>query len=307
MIRYRSLIQDNARWEEFAFRPSDIVISTPPKCGTTWTQMLCALLVFDGPDFPSPLSALSRWLDQTLYPLREVVATYEAQTHRRFIKTHTPLDGLPWRDDVTYVVVGRDPRDVLVSMEHHWANMDMERVLAMRDAAVGNADLDTLPPRPALSDDPRERFQTYVLTTEYTGAVNLTQVLHHVDTAWQRRRTPNVVMCHYADYSTDLPGELVRLARALGMKIEREHAEALAREASLARMQERAVDVVPNTGIWRDTRAFLRAGAFGEWSERVTASDLEEYASVVARTVTPELAAWLHQGRLASRVDPARA
>ena len=29
------------------FRPGDIVISTPPKCGTTWTQMLCALLIFD--------------------------------------------------------------------------------------------------------------------------------------------------------------------------------------------------------------------------------------------------------------------
>ena len=95
MVRYRSLIQDNARWDGFEFRPSDIVISTPPKCGTTWTQMLCALLIFDGPEFPAPLSQLSPWLDQTIRPLDEVCAAYDAQQHRRFIKTHTPLDGLP--------------------------------------------------------------------------------------------------------------------------------------------------------------------------------------------------------------------
>src|SRR5262249_38699700 len=46
-----------ARWEGFEFRPGDIVISTPKKCGTTWTQMLCALLIFDGPVFRSRWSS----------------------------------------------------------------------------------------------------------------------------------------------------------------------------------------------------------------------------------------------------------
>ena len=42
-MRYRSLVADSARWDGFAFRTGDIVISTPTKCGTTWTpQMLCA-------------------------------------------------------------------------------------------------------------------------------------------------------------------------------------------------------------------------------------------------------------------------
>jgi hypothetical protein len=49
--RYRSILADSSRWDGFAFRPGDIVISTPPKCGTTWTQMLCALLIFDGMGF----------------------------------------------------------------------------------------------------------------------------------------------------------------------------------------------------------------------------------------------------------------
>ena len=305
-VRYRSLISDNARWDGFEFRASDIVISTPPKCGTTWTQMLCALVIFDGPVFPGPLSQLSIWLDQNLRPVDEVFATYAAQSHRRFIKTHTPLDGLALRDDVTYVVVGRDPRDVMISMEHHLDNMDFERVLALRDHAVGNDDLDTLPQRPPVSDDPTERFRTFVQTTEYSGAVNLTVLLHHLDTAWQHRHASNVIMCHYADYTADLPGEIVRLSAALGYDITTNDAERLASEATLDQMRSRAADVIPNAGaIWNDNLAFLRAGGFGEWRTRVNEHDLADYDAAVQAVASPELAAWAHHGRLATGIDPA--
>ena len=304
-VRYRSLMQDNIRWEGFELRDSDVVISTPPKCGTTWTQMLCALLIFDGPEFPAPLSTLSPWLDQTIRPLEEVVAAYGAQQHRRFIKTHTPLDGVPFRENVTYIVVGRDPRDVMISMEHHVANMDFDRVLALRERAVGNHDLGTLPPRPTASSDPAERLRAFVREAQFTGVVNLTQVLHHLDTGWQRRDSSNVVMCHYADYSADLPAEVERLARALDIDISAHHASELATEASLDRMRERAVEVIPNAGaIWKDDQAFLRAGGFGEWHARVTDDDVAEYSTAVSNTVSADLAQWAHHGRLASRIEP---
>src|SRR5215213_4758210 len=160
--RYRAIVADSGRWDGFAFRPGDIIISTPPKSGTTWTQMLCALLIFDGPAFPAPLGDLSPWLDMSIRPLAEVTAALAAQTHRRFIKTHTPLDGLPLHADVTYLVVGRDPRDVAISREKHAANMDFARFLELLAAAVGNADLAELPERRVASDDPIERFRTFV-------------------------------------------------------------------------------------------------------------------------------------------------
>jgi Sulfotransferase domain len=305
-VHYRSLIMDNARWDGFEFRPSDIVISTPPKCGTTWTQMLCAMLIFDGPDFPAPLSELTPWLDQTIRPLDNVRAMYAAQQHRRFIKTHTPLDGLSVREGVTYVVVGRDPRDVMVSMEHHLANMDHDRVLALRGQAVGNDDLETLASRPEVSDDPSERFRTFVHASADTGVLCLASVLHHLDTGWRLRHSPNVVLCHYADYTNDLPGEIVRLANALDIHITANRAQALAAEATLERMRDRSADVLPNAGaIWKDDRAFFRAGSFGEWRSRVNDDDLADYDRTVAATVSPELATWAHQGRIASGVDPA--
>jgi len=268
--------------------------------------MLCALIVFDGAEFPAPLNQISVWLDQTTRPMDEVRALYAAQQHRRFIKTHTPLDGLPTNDDVTYVVVGRDPRDVMVSMEHHHANMDMERVLALRDAAVDNGDLGTLPARAVPSEDPAARFRAFVETTEVSGPPNLTTVLRHLDTAWQRRNRPNVVMCHYADFSTDLPGELRRLAQALGYEMSNARASELAAQATLEEMRDRSHEVAPNAQeIWRDHRAFFRAGAFGEWRERVTRVELAAYDQAVAALVEPELALWAHLGRLASGIDPA--
>src|SRR5206468_2547901 len=130
-VRYRNLVYDSARWDGFEFRDGDIVISTPPKCGTTWTQMLVAMLVFDATEFDRPLALISPWLDMSTRPLDSVLADLDAQTHRRFIKTHTPLDGLPWDERVTYVCVGRDPRDAGLSMDHHMSNMNFDVLLAM--------------------------------------------------------------------------------------------------------------------------------------------------------------------------------
>ena len=56
----------------------------------------------------------------------------EAQTDRRYIKTHSPLDGIPYFPDCAYLVVLRDPRDVFCSMLNHRDNMnDQDLALAV--------------------------------------------------------------------------------------------------------------------------------------------------------------------------------
>lgn len=306
LTRYRAIVFDSARWDGFEFRPGDIVISTPPKCGTTWTQMLVALIVFDGPDFPAPLDLVSPWLDMTNRPIEDVRRDLAAQRHRRFIKTHTPLDGVPFRDDVTYVVVGRDPRDVSVSMEHHLANLDRDGFLRHRAAAVGLDDLAEVPPPPPLPDDPAERFRLFVEADEYAGVPTLATVLHHLGTGWERRAEPNVALFHYSDYKADLPGEMCRLAQAFGIELSRERAEQLAPAARLDRMRERARQLAPGASHdnWHDVAAFFRSGGSGEWRDRVTDADLDAYERRVAELAPPDLAAWAHAGRLGSGIDP---
>src|SRR5437764_11076549 len=107
-VRYKNIVMDSGRWDGFEFRDDDIVISTPPKCGTTWMQMICALLVFQRATFDRSLDVISPWLDMQTRDISAVMADLDAQQHRRFVKTHTPLDGLRYDPAVTYICVGRD-------------------------------------------------------------------------------------------------------------------------------------------------------------------------------------------------------
>src|SRR5262245_17758689 len=99
--------------------------------------MICALLVFQSPSFGEALDVISPWLDMLTRDRDSVLADLDAQQHRRFIKTHTPLDGLPWDPRVTYIEVGRDLRDVFLSWDNHMENMDIVNVIAAREKAVG--------------------------------------------------------------------------------------------------------------------------------------------------------------------------
>lgn len=174
--------------------------------------------------------------------------------------------------------------------------------------AVGNEDLAELPERPVPSEDPVERFRTFVADETPGGLLSLASVLHHLATGWQRRRDQNVAFFHYADLTADLPGELLRLAGVLGIRCSPERARELAPEASLARMRERGAEVAPSgsQGHWKDVRAFFRSGGTGEWRTLLSATDLAAYEVRVAALVGSELAAWAHGGRLASGVDPKR-
>src|SRR5919107_1375404 len=120
------------------------------------------------------------------------------------------------------------------------------------------------------SEDPVERFRTFVADETRGGSPTLASVLHHLDMAWQRRRDPNVALFHYADLTADLAGELLRLAGVLGIPCSPQRARELAAEASLARMRERAADDAPNArrGAWKDVRAFFRSGGTGEVGAR---------------------------------------
>jgi len=93
--RYEAGMYDSSRWDGFELRPGDIISSTAPKCGTTWTRMICALLMLQEPGLPVPLDTLSPWTGMVTRARTGVFADLEARTHRRFIKTRTPLDQIP--------------------------------------------------------------------------------------------------------------------------------------------------------------------------------------------------------------------
>lgn len=302
---YKSFVADNTRWDHFTFRPGDIVISTPAKCGTTWMQRLVGLLVFDGPELPAPMAEVSPWLDMNTRPLDDVLASLEAQSHRRFIKTHTPLDGVPIDDQTTYVCVGRDPRDAAVSMAHHMHNIDLNQLISLRAGAVGLDDLDPDAEVPDTSlDDLANKLRRWVdePAVSHDGMESLVTVLNHFDTFFERRHLPNVALFHYADLKADLPGELRRLADVLEIDVSEARATDLAEHATLDSMRAQAQHLAPNAtqSLWKDTERFFRSGTGGEWNELMSAEDQRHYQERVAELTSPEVAAWAHHGRQAA-------
>jgi aryl sulfotransferase len=290
---YRSWLADSRRWDGFAFRPGDIVISTPSKCGTTWMQMICALLVHGRTDLPRPLTELSPWLDIRTEPLTNVVAALSAQRHRRFIKTHTPLDGLPFDERVMYVCVGRDPRDAAISSDHHDANVNRE--VLIQACPDGPTPADPAPPT-----DPAHRFWRWV---EHNAppAEGLELLLHHLATFWDRRREPNVMLLHYADLRADLDAEMRRLAGWLGIAVDEERWPGLVAEAGFDRMRFRAGELAPQItmpGLWPDARRFFNRGTSGQWLSLFGPGDLDRYTSRVRRLAAPDLATWVHRPAL---------
>jgi hypothetical protein len=301
-FRYQNFVWNSERWAGFELRDGDIVISTPPKCGTTWMQMQCALLLFRTPDLPAPLAKLSPWLDMNTRPLDEVRADLAAQTHRRFIKTHTPLGGVPWDERVTYVHVSRDPRDVALSWDNHISNVDLDRLIVTRAAAVGLDDLADLGmdgPPPDPPEDPVERFWHWIEGDGVSdGPSGLDGLVHHSRTFWDEKDAPNVHLFHYADQRADLPGQMARLADALGVD---PPTDELVDAARFENMKARSDELVPNsdTPFWRSSHQFFDRARSGHWRDLIGDDDLPRYeAALRACTDDDELIDWLHGGWL---------
>lgn len=307
-VQYRSLMSDNLRWDALELREGDIVISAPSKCGMTWTQRLVSLLVFGGPDLPGPMSTLSPWLDQTVRPIEDVVATLDAQQHRRFIKTHTPLDGLVLDDRVTYIGVGRDPRDAAVSLVLQEANVDHSRIRALHQGPMPPHErfgtTSQVDPEVNAHEMFRDWMERPMMPPEGVGS--LTTILHHLNTMWQRRHLPNVALFHYTDYQADLPGELARLGQVLGYDLGRNRAAELAEHATLHAMRARASQFAPNStdGFWRNDEHFFRSGGLGEWRNIFTEIEQQRYTHRSAELAPRDLLHWANEGRRGC--DPTR-
>jgi aryl sulfotransferase len=296
--RYQMPLEDSARWSDLRLRSDDIVISAPSKSGTTWIQMICALLVVQTPDLPAPLTALSPWLDMKIRPMDEVLAQLDAQRHRRFIKTHTPLDGLPSHPGVTYLAVGRDPRDVAVSLHHQHENLD--RVMIQR--LLGDPAPEQSATTPAERRTEREMFLAWLANDDspYENLDSLRGLAWQQSVAWARRHDPAVALVHYGDLSRDLAGQMRRLAHRLGITVPERRWPTLVEAATFDQMRHRADDLVPNERqpIFKANIRFFRSGQSGQWRAWLTPDDAAAYAERIGTLAAPELIHWLHHGFL---------
>jgi aryl sulfotransferase len=279
---------DSTVWDGFAFRPDDIVISTYAKSGTTWVQQIVGQLVFGGaPDVP--VAEISPWVDLRVPPREVKLAALEAQTHRRFLKTHLPVDALVYSPEAKYLYVGRDGRDVVWSMYNHHKNANALWYELLNDTP-GRVGSPIAPP-------PESVIQYFRDWLEQDGHP-FWPFFENIRSWWAIRDLPNLLLLHYADLKADLPGQVRRIAAFLEIDLDERRLPAIVEHASFGWMRRHAEQAAPLGGaIWEGGAAtFINRGTNGRWRGELPDELSRRYEALARQELGDACARWLATG-----------
>lgn len=276
---------DSTIWNDFPFRSDDIVIATYAKSGTTWVQQIVAQLVFQGAE-GLEVSAMSPWLDLRVPPKEVKLAALAAQQHRRFVKTHLPVDALVFSPKAKYLYVGRDGRDVVWSLYNHHvnANATWYDMLNNTPGLVG-------PPIGRPPADIRQYFHEWLDGDGYP----FWSFWENVRSWWAIRDLPNVRLIHFSALKADLSGEIRAIAAFLGIAIDPSQLDSIVEHCGFDYMKKHAGKSVPLGGIlWEGgAETFINKGTNGRWRDVLTADDSARYEARATAELGEDCARWL--------------
>jgi aryl sulfotransferase len=173
---------------------------------------------------------------------------------------------------VSYIVVGRDLRDVFMSLWNHYSEHTDLMFEIMNDADRPGD------PFPRPPKDPREFWRQWCtrgwFPWESDGWPYWSHT-HHLTTWWAHRRRPNLLFVHYADLLANLTAEMQRVARFLDIEVDEDAWPQLAEDATFTAMRARAQGFDAQDGgassIWKNGAAtFFHSGTNGRWRSVLT-------------------------------------
>lgn len=281
---------DSTIWNDFSFRDDDIIIATYAKSGTTWMQQIVSQLIFDAQE-GLEVAEMSPWLDLRVPPKAVKLPEVEKQQHRRFIKTHLPVDALVFSPKAKYIYIGRDGRDVVWSMYNHHANANEFWYQALNDTPgrVG----------PAI-DKPHKSIVQYYHDWLDKDGYPFWPFWENIRSWWEIRHLPNVYFIHYQQLKDDMPGEIKKLAAFLDIPINPGKWDALLEHCSFEYMKQHAIKSVPLGGAFWDGGAetFINKGTNGRWKDVLTEADSARYETMAVEQLGDDCARWLRSGNL---------
>ena len=293
---YQNHHLDSTRWDAFKPRESDIIVATSYKAGTTWTQAIVANLLFSDQQFPAPPWQMSPWLDIRTRSLKEVIDGLEAQTHRRFIKTHLALDGLPFYPEAKYIFVSRDGRDVFMSLWNHYRNYNEEAFKQFNEtpSRVGPE----FPPPP---EDIHTFWRNWCTRGWFEWEKDGYPFWSHLRVTqswWNYQRLPNLLILHFADMKKDLASCVSRVAEFLDIEVQPAKLNQVVNAVSFGKMKEQGDYYVPRQGaFWKGGKStFLFKGTNGRWQGVLSEEELELYDEACAQTLSSDCREWLENG-----------
>jgi aryl sulfotransferase len=282
-------IQQMIEW-----RDGDIVVSVPPKSGTTWTMNIVHQLRSGGDATFRDIYAEVPWLEIFPSPdsvIEDLVAAFDAMPHdrRRAFKTHAAPPVLPYQAagaglDVRYLVVARNPDEALASFRPFLA--------AHSDAWF---DLWQVPRGGLVGPD---------LETFFAGLGShalMPMVFGFLAAWWSLRHEPNVMFLHYADLKRRPEPCIRQIADFLGFDVADASWPAILEHTSFPWMKAHehkfelcSVSEVPIL----DSGAMIRKGQIGASAEDGVTPELSKAVADIGRTILTDPAAfeWCYRG-----------
>ena len=251
-------------------------------------QQIIAQLMFDG-DPELEVADMSPWMDLRLPPKEVKLPLVESQTHRRFIKTHLPVDALVFSEKAKYIYIGRDGRDVVWSLYNHHVNAN-----EVWYDALNNTPGRVGPPIEPPPEDIRQYWQDWLDRDGYP----YWSFWDNLRTWWQIRNLPNVLFVHFANLKKDMPGEIRRIAAFLDIPINESTWPNILEYCSFDYMKKNATKSVPLGGAFWDAGAkvFIHKGVNGRWNEILTEEESSNFNRMCETKLGPECAHWISTG-----------
>lgn len=224
--------------------PDDILISTYPKCGTTWMQHIVWLILNRGEPLAADVSMT------TVVPHLEEVGreVLDALPRPRVIKTHLPFELSPHHAHAKIIYVVRNPFDCAVSFFHHTRGF-----VKHYDFAAGTF---------------ADYFECFV-----RGEVDFGDYFDNVGSWLKHREQSNLLLISYEDMRSDLRRAIVRIGEFLGPTL----GTCVQDEPTLSRIERHASfsHMSSDQQRWSSQRPeamppFVRKGIVGDWLNHFT-------------------------------------
>ena len=282
---YLGPLTDSRRWDRVNIRSDDVIVATPPKCGTTWMQTILALLFSGDPEVEPELSVKMPWVDIRFREIDEVAERLDEMTTRRCLKSHTPIDGLPLEHKAHFICVFRHPLDAHFSYRTHIRNIP----LTLFDPWFPEDDPDGVTFRRFL-DGGAEGFDTDMMP--------LAHILRHFKAAKHAESRPNVSLFHYADMSRDPAGTFRRVADLLHISYPEDQMQNLQAAATFEHMRANAERYAPagGKGFFKSDQDFFASGSSGKWDGQLSEKELQAYSAIMDANLNSADRAWLEFG-----------
>jgi hypothetical protein len=258
----------------FAARPTDVLITTAPKAGTTWMQQILHQLRSGGDTTFSSIDDVVPWLElpRGSKSARQILDDFDAIRDPRVFKTHCTYEQTPGVDTASIILSSRDPRDCCVSYYHH--------VMDMTDAARARIGTD----RHKTFDDVFEAWMSF------------SGWYRNVQGWWPHMHDENVLWLRYEDMKQDLPGSIDRILDFLGWGITSGQRQRAIENSSFDWMKAHADKFTRQLAMGKHTfrhGGLIRKGKTGDYRTLLSAEQERRILAKAREMLTPDCLAFL--------------